>query len=227
MKKITLLSFVALFCAMAFSSCQDKTNDFVHTFFTDKEIGNALTSCLNVSKDTAISHLCVEDGLAANPLYRLDFPSELSELKDKLSEENKADLIDSLVLKMNRAAESLGNDYTTLWAAKIKALTYTSPGSILKGGNTAATDYFRQQSEAALITEMTSMLQTKMSANGGSDYWQQILNYSATPISFDLYHDMAAKNADALFLEMQKEEAKIRTLESHRVTTILETVFAE
>lgn len=227
MKKTVLLPFIALLCAFVFNSCQDKSNDFVHSYFTDKEIGNALTACLNVSKDTAINHLCVEDGLYANAIYKLDFPNELSELHAQLAESNKGDLLDSLVLKMNRAAESLGNDYTTLWAAKIKSLTYTSPDQILQEGKTAATDYFRKQSELALVSEMTTLLKAKMATNGGTDLWNQVLNCSATPVTFDLYRYMAIKNADALFLEMQKEESNIRTLGSHRVTTILETVFGE
>lgn len=227
MKKFRLFLFAML--AVAFSSCYDETNEFAESMFTNEKISNALKSCLKISKDTAVNKLCISDGFYENESYYINLPQGLNQMVDTLTEYGDEDIIDSLVLKMNRTAETVGNKISQQFNSTITAISFSDPNEILNGSSISATSYLKLYKETALISSLKTEIENTMNANGGKAYWEDAIStyYQRTsvPISYDLYRYMSEEIISAIFAEMEKEEDNIRTLPEHRVTTELEEVF--
>ncbi len=226
MKKIHLFLFSLM--VISLTSCYDESNEFSQNYFTNEKISNALKGCLKVSKDTAVAHLNIEEGFLISE-YQITFPTELGFIADTFALYNNMNIIDSLNIKMNITAEIVGNEITRSFNEKINALTFSHPREIVKGKHTAATNYFQLHSASSLLTILQKEVELKMKTNLGTQTWNNLLikfrDYSSVPITFDIYQYISKKILEATFIEMEKEEKKIRTLPEHRVTADLQEVF--
>jgi hypothetical protein len=224
MKKIKLIVIAVI--AVIFTACTDDTNQYSTYYFTDSELNRAFRQCLELSSDTAITHLCVpnsdEFGFYnySDQTYRIGLPTSANGIKDTLMAHGQGDLIDSLILKTNLAASYCGSGLTNYFDGVLETMSFADPYRILEGDSNAVTNYFILHNYNGLLAQSVALMTTNMSAQGATEAWNNVINayYQITGqvISIDYTNFAAQKITNSILNEMKKEETQIRTLVSHR-----------
>lgn len=230
MKKIKyfLFALVAICCV----SCYDESGEFVEQMQTNDEITLGLRACLKTAVDTANSHLCVENGFSAydDAKYAIGLPSAATAVRDTLAAHGESAVIDTLIYKINHAAESVGSTMKTNFSATITGMTFDNPSQVLKGADDAATNVLQLKYDAALKTAVTPGIYSQLVAKGVLSTWSNVLSayakYNSTPVSIDLQQYIINQIFEAFYAEMKVEEANIRHNPDHRVSNILKTTFS-
>ena len=110
-------------------------------------------------------------------------------------------------------------------------MTLTDALNILKGGNNAATNYFKEKTKTKLITAFTPAVKSSLDKVDATKYYSDIVTtYNKLPTTFNkvdpnLTSYVVGRAVDALFDQVAKEEANIRTNPVARGTAILKKVF--
>lgn len=231
MKKITYLLFaIVAFCCV---SCYDESGEFVEQMKTDEEITLGLRACLKTSVDTANSHLCVDKGFSAykNNAYTIGLPAAASAIRDTLAAHGKQALIDTLLVKTNLAAESVGDAMKTNFSATITAMKFDDPSKVLKGANDAATKVLQNNYDASLKSALTPAITSKLTTKGALSAWADVLaeyaKYNNKPVSIDFEQHVINQIFAGFYAEIKIEEANIRTIPSHRISKILKSTFGK
>lgn len=225
--KVLFIALITLICC----SCEDKSGDYIEQLFTNTELTNAIRSCLTISKDTAIEHLCTDLRFVEDETYRMSISSipELQRMKDTLSLYGEADIVDSLLVKIDLACVNMGAYLGSQSGTLISSLTASHPDELIKGANNAITDYFRSSCNGSLTNSLNSALSLQLNNTGATQFWNNILSryheITHTPISVDFQSCVMSYLLSAFYSEMEKEEALVRADESHRTSTILQNVF--
>jgi hypothetical protein len=130
---------------------------------------------------------------------------------------------------MNRGAEEAAKSATPIFVNAIKQMTITDAIGILKGGNNAATNYFKQKTTAALTTAFRPAINDALKKVDATKYWGDVFSvynkFSSTPVNTDLAGYVTERAVSGIFHEVALEEQKIRQDPAARVTDLLKTVF--
>ena len=215
MKKLNFILIAVV--AMFFYSCKDESGDFARTYYTDNDYNLAIVECLQNSVDTANAHLCVEDGfyLYKNSAYRVELPTSANDIIAKLTENEKGEMVDSLVLQLNRTLEGSGSNIRNAVRAAITETTFNAPAGLVNAkSNHAITDYFKSMNMFPLQNTLSTSVQNLMNTNGTTNLWNRILidyrEYETAPISIDLTQYATQQMLNHIFTEMALEEELIR-----------------
>jgi hypothetical protein len=137
--------------------------------------------------------------------------------------------VDKAILAMNRAAEDAAKSAAPIFVDAIRQMTISDAVRILRGGDTAATAYFRQATTQALFNTFKPVINNALSKTNATAYWNEVFSLynkiSTKPVTTDLSAYVTQRAIDALFYEIKNEEIKIRTEPAARVTDILRRVF--
>jgi hypothetical protein len=111
-------------------------------------------------------------------------------------------------------------------------MSITDARTILDGGETAATEYFKDRMQKQLYDEFKPSVSRSMNAVGVARYYNQMMDrYASLPfvdlVALDLDDYITTKSIDGLFVMVAEEEKKIRSDPSARVTELLKKVFAK
>jgi hypothetical protein len=110
-------------------------------------------------------------------------------------------------------------------------MTIADATNILLGRDKdAATEYFKRVTSQQLHDKFKPIIQTSLSKVGATRYWSDVMNrYNQIPlvtkVNPDLQEYVTQKAMEGLFLEIAKEELKIRENVSARGTNLLQKVF--
>ena len=229
MKKIKL--FLLIFISVLFFSCKDESGEFAYPILSDADMVQGIKDCLNKSLDTANAHLAVTNGFYQynENAYRINFPASAERIIDTLIEHGHMEMIDNLIISMNRMAESNGSNYKTQFSSVINKTSFPDPKSIIGGANNAACEYFKSVQLLPLIDLLKPILEKSMEELGVNGQWKEILLtyalYDASPVILDFPYDVTRQITENLMAEMTVEERLIRRYESHRVTDLLKSIF--
>ena len=140
-------------------------------------------------------------------------------------------MADNVINSLNRAAEDAALEAKPIFITAIRQMTIADASNILLGRqNDAATQYFRRVTSDQLRIKFQPIVQNSLTKVGATRYWGDVVNtYNQVPfvtrINPDLEAFVTQKAIDGLFLEIAKEELKIRTNISARSGTLLQKVF--
>ena len=220
MKKLYFFCMILLSLMMV--SCKDDSGEFIEQYYTDAQLTSALRTCLTTAKDTALSILCVTDGLYGSDTYRIILPdnADFRTLANALADQNKSDLADTLSLQLNRACEQSGNALSASFNSTISSLTFPDPASLVYSTSTdAATAYFRTNCGASMQSSATAILAEQMQTAGASSTWSEMqtiyYNATSTHFNYDITSYAATNLLSSIYTEMSKEEKLIRTDTTH------------
>ena len=112
-------------------------------------------------------------------------------------------------------------------------MTVEDAKGILKGGETAATDFFEKKTRPQLFDAFKPAVAKSMDQVGTARAYKEMLGkYDVTPLaslagipSLDLNTYVTDKALDGLFKMVAEEEKKIRTNPAARTTDLLRKVF--
>ncbi len=196
---------------------------------TTSEIVSGLKTALDKAVDTATSSLGTEDGFLGNLDVKIPVPDSFAKVETALRLIGQSDLADSFVTSMNRAAEKAVPETVEILTEAITNMSFDDAKGILNGGDTAATDFFRNTADGALLTRLEPIVSEAMDSVNVTQYFKNMMSAAqATGVAgpdFDLDGYVTRKALDGLYFIMEKEEANIRQNPVARTSEILKKVF--
>jgi hypothetical protein len=198
---------------------------------SEEKIAAGLKEALGVGTGNAVASTGKLDGFFKNEAIKILMPENLQKLDKGLRAVGLGPDVDAFVLSMNRAAERAAPSARPIFEDALKRMTISDAKRILRGGDTAATDYFRAATSDRLTASFLPVVSSALSEVGATKRYKDLVHrYSAIPFvgrpSLDLDRHVTGRALDGLFLVLGEEERKIRRDPSARVTKLLRDVFA-
>lgn len=198
---------------------------------SEGEAAQGIREALDQGVGRGISLLNKEDGFFGNAVYKVLLPPEIQRIENTMRQLGMSAMVDKAILQINRAAEDAVGSARPIFVDAIRELTLTDALNIIRGSDTAATQYFKQKTTAKLITAFSPIIQSSLEKFSATKYYSDVVNtYNRFPttinkINADLPSYVVGKTVDALFDQIAKEESNIRANPAARTTQILKRVF--
>lgn len=191
-----------------------------------------LKEALATGTDRAVKAVGKQDGYFGNQLIKIAMPEKIQTVANLLGKVGFQQQVDDFVLSMNRAAEKAAPQAAGHFTTALKEMTFEDAKGILKGENTAATEYFRKKTSDKLYNDFKPVVAKSMGEVGVTKSYQDMMGkYELLPLvdkqSLDLNHYVTSKSLDGLFTMLGEEEKKIRTNPVSRTTELLRKVFGK
>jgi len=195
---------------------------------TNDKITAGLKEALKVSTTKAVANTGRPDGFLKNDAIKILLPEKLRTAGRGLRMVGMGPQLDELEVGMNRAAEQAAPQAKQIFLNALLSMNIDDARRILAGGDTAATDFFRNKSTADLTAAFKPIVHTSMQNVGVIKQYSQLTqNPMAASLAgrFDLDGYVVGKTLDGLFYMLGQEEKKIRTNPAAQTTTLLRQVF--
>lgn len=188
-----------------------------------------LKQALTIGTQNSTNKLSAVDGFFADAAVKILMPPEASDVEKTLRRFGLGSLVDKTVLSLNRAAEDAAKSATPIFVDAIKHMTITDALGILRGGDFAATNYFKQKTTGALTDAFKPVISASLNKVDATKYWSDVFTaynrFSTKKVETDLTAYVTQKAIDGIFYEVGLEEQKIRKDPAARVTDLLKQVF--
>ena len=197
----------------------------------ESETVAGLKEALLIGAENAVLETGRLDGYFQNEVIKILLPEDFELVERGLRLGGQGDLVDEFVLSMNRAAEKAAPQAKEIFWSAIQRLDFEDALQILRGGDTAATDYFRAATSDQLASAFLPVVQRATEEVGATRKYKELIGrYRSIPfaqaIAFDVDAWVVEKGLDGLFYVLAEEERRIRTDPVARVTELLQKVFA-
>jgi hypothetical protein len=198
---------------------------------TESEAGQGIKEALSQGIGTAIVNLNKENGFFGNNAYKLFLPQDARKIERTLRDIGLASQVDKAILQINRAAEDAVGYAKPVFVNAIRQMTIADALNIVRGGNTSATDYFRDKTHSQLVEAFRPSIQESLDKLQATRYYADLVNtYNRIPTTInklnpDLTSYVVGKATDALFDQIAQEELNIRQNPAARTTELLKRVF--
>jgi hypothetical protein len=204
------------------------------TGLTEDQIVAGLKEALDKGTEHAVNTLGHEGGFLQNVQVRIPLPEKLRTVERTLRTLGQDQLVNEFETAMNRAAEKAVPEAVEVLASSIRQMRLADAERILRGPDTAATDYFRRTSETNLYERFLPIVKQATAAVGVTAAYKRMMDRVAfggigeailgrEAVDLDAY--ITAKALDALFLKIAEEEKLIRQNPAARTTELLRKVF--
>lgn len=173
------------------------------------------------------------DGFYKNPEIFIPFPPAAIKVKNVAMDLGLGSQITKFETTLNRAAEEAAKEAAPIFISAITSMSISDGFAILKGGKTAATDYLKSKTTAALKTSFQPKVKNAIAKVELTKYYTPLANAyntstmltGAATVNPDLENYVTDKAISGLFTLISKEETKIRDNPAARVTELLKKVF--
>jgi len=199
---------------------------------SDGKITSGLKEALEVGTENAVTVTGRPDGYFLNQAIKIFMPQELRTFESGLRLVGYGPQVDEFILGMNRAAERAAPHAKRIFWDAITKMSFADARNILNGGDTAATDYFKDKTTDKLTAAFRPVVDKAMNEVGVTRQYKELIGrYQAIPFvkreTFDIDRYVVTKALDGLFYVVGQEERKIRTDPTARVTDLLKEVFGK
>ncbi|MBN2510044.1 MAG: DUF4197 domain-containing protein [Spirochaetales bacterium] len=252
---LLILSAVAL---LTFVSCLTTLTSVAETALsgqgtnrvTNAEAVQALKDALKEGISSASRQLSRTDGYFGSAVLKILLPPEAKPMMDAISKIPQGrKLIDDVVLRLNRAAEEAAKDVVPIFVDTITSMTIADGIAIVKGGNSAATDYLESKTRERLFnlyrpkvdTALGRPLVANISAKKSWETLSSAYNRAGTipnttakalgkkepmpKVTVDLSSYATNRALDGLFYKIAEEEAEIRKNPAAYASGMIKKVF--
>jgi hypothetical protein len=193
------------------------------------QIAAGLKEALTIGTQNSTNKLSAANGFFANAALKILMPPEAQKVESTLRNVGLGSVVDKAILSMNKGAEEAAKSAAPIFVNAIKQMTITDALGILKGGNNAATNYFKDKTTASLTAAFRPVIGEALKKVDATKYWSDLFTvynkFSSTPINTDLTAYVTERAVAGIFQEVAVEEQKIRQDPAARVTDLLKTVF--
>jgi hypothetical protein len=197
---------------------------------SSKDASAGLRAAISQGVDKAIGMLGAPNGFLANPKYTIPLPSALEKADRALRMIGMSGDADELKAAMNHAAEMAVADAKPVFKQAAQRMTVADAKGILTGGETSATQYFRQATSAELVTRFKPIVAratAKLKLRGLYDQYAgkaaQVGLISSQDANLNDY--VTAKALDGLFGAIAEEERAIRANPMGQASSLIKKVF--
>ena len=193
-------------------------------------LARGIKESLELGSTRAADVLSRVGGYRDHPVYRIELPDSVQPIAARLHQFGLGGHLDRVELLMNQAAEQSAKEAKGVFIDAVRAMTITDAVGIVRGHNTAATDYFRQQTDATLRRRYKPIIQQNLRQIGFYQQYEQMLAvYKQLPIAnkpnLDLEQHALDKSLNALFAQVAAEEKLIRQDPLGRGSAAIAAVF--
>lgn len=197
---------------------------------SETDIAKGLKEALDVGTKNAVGSVSKVDGFLKNPKVKIPFPPEVKKVETSVRKVGMNKQADDFIKALNRAAEDAAKSATPIFGDAIKNMTLTDAKAILKGNETAATDFMKGKTSNELAAKFKPIVQQSMQKVQVTKYWKPIATrYNQLPmtqkVNPDLEKYVTDKAIEGLFKMIAEEEIKIRKDPAARITDLLKSVF--
>jgi len=198
-----------------------------------QDMAAGLKEALAVGTGNAVQMLSKSNGYFGDAAVKILMPENMQKAAEVLKKAGYQKDVDEFVLSMNRAAEQAAPKARPIFEDAVKKMTFDDAQKIMKGNNTAATDYFKSKTSSQLTDAFKPVVSDSMNQVGATKSYKSLTDRynSMVPFgkmdSFDLDSYVTKKSLDGMFLKVGQEEAKIRTNPAARTTDLLKSVFGK
>jgi len=199
---------------------------------SNEKIISGLKEALEVGTENTVNLTGSVDGYLKNEAIKILLPEKLQKMDKALRMVGFGPQIDEFVVSMNRSAEQAAPLAKPIFTEAVTEMSFEDGKKILNGGDTAATDYFKEKTKTKLIEAFKPKVTQAMDQVGvAAQYKSLVGQYTSLPFvnaeQFDLDSYVVRKSLDGLFYTLAQEEQKIRTNPAARVTDLLKEVFSK
>jgi hypothetical protein len=194
---------------------------------------SGLKEALSIGTGNAVTSGSKIDGYFANQAIKILLPDNIQKVAEVLRKVGYQKQVDNFILSMNRAAENAAPKARQFFVNAIKEMSIQDAMKILRGTDTAATEYFKSKTFDKLYTAFKPPVSESMDKVGVTKSYKDMMGTYTKSVPFvktesvDLDHYVTTKSLDGLFYMIGEEERKIRTNPAARVTDLLKTVFGK
>jgi hypothetical protein len=222
----------------------DDYNNSQSSALTESEVIKGLKRALDLGAETAVKDLSKNNAFYSNAAYKILLPEEAKIITDNkdnplLQAIGVDKMISDVEKSMNKAAEKAVIKAKPIFINAITNMSIQDGFSILNGSDNAATAYLRRTT----YQQLYNSFKPEVSKTLRQPLYQGISTQKAWGTLTSGYNSVAAfvpswnsvntnlddyvtkKALDALFIEVEKEEKKIRKNPAARVEEILRRVF--
>ena len=198
--------------------------------FNENDAANALKETLSKGVEKGVGALSIKDGFFNNQAVKIPFPPEASTIFDKLKKMDFQKELNKVVLSINRAAEDAIISAKPIFINAIKNMTIKDAINIVKGSETAGTNYLYDNTNAELVEAFKPNIKSSLNRVNATKQWKNIMStYNKIPfvkkINPDLELYVTQKTIEGLFHILSEEEIEIRKNPQKRTSDILKKVF--
>ena len=193
-------------------------------------VAQGLKVALRIGTENAVGQTGQTDGYYANPLIKILLPKKFKTLETGLRFAGYGSTVDEFVLSMNRAAEAAAPQAQSIFINAITSMTIDDANTILQGGDTAATDFFKTKTSSDLYTAFRPIIDTNLNKLRTVQRYKTLTSQARTlPLmkshNLDVGDYVTNQALDGLFKIVAADEKNIRQNPSARVTSLLRDVF--
>ncbi len=223
---------------IAFSACKSQAQINIPPILNSGSGGNltndkiikGLKEALTIGTKISAENASKMDGFYKNPLIKIPFPKEAEQMEKSLKSIGMSKEVDNFVKTLNRAAEDASKKAAPVFIDAITKMSITDGLRILKGGNTAATEFLKSGTTSKLKSEFMPIVRTSLQKVEITKHWKPLVkNYNKIPfvkkMNPDLNDYVTTKAIEGLFKLIAEQELKIRKDPQARITDLLKEVF--
>jgi len=197
---------------------------------SNADAASGLRQALTDGTAAAIQLLGKENGYFANPKVKIPLPPALKQVESGLRMMGMKKKADELVLSMNRAAEAAAPEAKQLLVDAVKKMSVQDAKSILTGGDTAATEYFKRTTSAQLTQRFLPIVKKATDRVGLAQQYNNLAGQGASlglikkeDASIENY--VTQKALDGLYLMIAEQEKSFRQNPVGAASSIVKKVF--
>jgi hypothetical protein len=191
-----------------------------------------LKEALRIGTERTAAATSKPDGFYGNALIRIALPEQYEDVGRTLRGVGMGSYVDDFERSMNRAAERASGEAVEVFGSAITQMTIPDAFGILNGGETAATDYFRRTTAAALTRKFQPIVTARMKEGGVYNLYNDLVDeYNRLPVdkpeAVDIDDYVTDRTVDGIFIVLEGEEKRIREDPAARTTELLRRVFGK
>jgi len=196
----------------------------------ESAFSRAVKESLELSSTRASDLLSKTGGYQNSSLYRIRLPEPVQPIASRLRQFGLGGQVDQIEKLMNQGAEHAAVEAKEVFIAAVRSMSIGDALGIVRGSDTAATEYFRQRTEVELRQKYLPIIQNNLRQIGFYNQYQQLLSaYQQLPLAnkpdLDLEQHVLTQSLNALFTQVGEEEKAIRKDPVGRGSSVIAAVF--
>lgn len=200
---------------------------------SQSEAAMGIRAALDNGVGHALSNLGQVNGYFSNPTVKIPLPGVLEDVRSYMAPFGADGLLVELEEQLNRGAEKAAPVARNIFIEAVRGLTIQDALNIVRGPDTAATEYLRERTTDSLTTLFAPIMESALADTGAlrlvDDVERQVPLGLLGGSGVDLKSDLIGHGVDyglrGVFHFIAEEEKAIRRDPAARTSAILRRVF--
>lgn len=155
-----------------------KTSSQTGTNTSQSTASSGVKETLSLGAKQAVSLLEKEDGFLNNSAVKIPLPASMKPLASAAEKLGGKSYVDDFVKTMNTAASKAIPKTASILGDTISNMSVEDANAIVKGSNTAATDYFKTKSSTKLLNAIMPIVKESISENKVMSSYQNLKGFA-------------------------------------------------